>query len=124
MRLINYLCLRVRENISFILGSAGIEKTKISKSNIKEIVGIGHRLQLKKYLLQRHRLRSISGPGSFSGRADLLHCFLSVESCMPQRTCTVGSDGRDSTNQSGLDTACSNALLVLMISKITGGPEV
>lgn len=52
MNLINYLCLGVRENISFPLGTAGIEKTKISKSNIKEIAGIGHLLQLKKYLLQ------------------------------------------------------------------------
>lgn len=50
--LINYLCLGVRENISFLLGPAGIENTKISKSNIKEIAGIGHLLQLKKYLLQ------------------------------------------------------------------------
>lgn len=52
VHLINYLCLEVRKNISFLLGPAGIENTKISKSNTKEIVGIGHLLQLKKYLLQ------------------------------------------------------------------------
>jgi len=50
VHLINYLCLR--ENISLLLGTAGIEKTKISKSNIKQTVGTGHLLQFKKYLLQ------------------------------------------------------------------------
>lgn len=52
VHLINYLCLRVRGNISFLLGTARIETTKISKCNIKKVVGIGHLLQLKKYLLQ------------------------------------------------------------------------
>lgn len=52
VHLINYPCLGVRENISFLLDPAGIENTKISKSSIKEVVGIGHLLQLKKYLLQ------------------------------------------------------------------------
>lgn len=79
VHLINYLCLGVRENISFLLGPVGIENTKISKSNIKEIVGIGYLLQLKKYLLQiwvkRHKWTRI-----FSGAAECLCCFLSTES--------------------------------------------